>query len=610
VGDKANASRIVNRMHLAETFRVLGVDVSWTDLCANTTIQDRAVTRASKDVFPRLFVKAKLEETHPEVKYFDKLAFTWNLWNIGLETGTGSDDQLSRDVRLQNFMKRHRNLTQTEKAELVDKFAAKPMGRREWALSALPSCDGQDEDIRAAVQNSLEDQRLAEEQRRRQEQEFDNDLEKALKLSIASQCIQELHALLGVPLQDLNQFLVGFNVEKETLPDVALAVAKRFRPDLLPALDISGLKNGTALASVSWGELKNANSRGNHLQHCAPPDGLRCAATNFVNQKQSSTNFIAKFCLKVSYVPHLEVLRSELENVSVPVRGSKLTSCVLKQLTFLVDFPRDYVVEWLNWWVAVEKRFNEWLAEHAPDAVPDATFANYRNPVWIRPVPVAGTALREVFIDLSNLLHGLEPAFRSKTDRCNEAQRMINFFDAVSTGVPGTLCSGTAQHRFWAGSWKSTSNQWGKWANDCIRHLMKQREWRGTPVRTGPEEAVDDQISAQVTARTRDYVEFDDGKTIVLVSGDGNEDRQETSIIRAATFAVEQGWFLEVWGWENSLSTRYQLLKQKRPLQVSICYLDGYFLLSGPNKDRILHGSPETQKRLTWYFRSRPGEPL
>jgi hypothetical protein len=116
--------------------------------------------RASKDVFPRLFVKAKLEETHPEVKYFDKLAFTWNLWNIGLETGTGSDDQLSRDVRLQNFMRQHRNLTQTEKAELVDKFAAKPMGRREWASSALPPCDGQDEDIRAAVQNSLEDQRM------------------------------------------------------------------------------------------------------------------------------------------------------------------------------------------------------------------------------------------------------------------------------------------------------------------------------------------------------------------------------------------------------------------------------------------------------------------
>ena len=590
-GERGNANRIVNRMHLAETFRVLGVDVSWTELCEATKTQGNA----SRDGFPRSFVHAKLKETYPELTCFDKLAFSWRAWNLGLETL--GDEPLNRDDRLQTFVKNHNKLTSAEKSKLVSEFGAKPMGRREWAPSALPPRDGDDEDFRAALQLSLQDQ---DREKQESEQLFQRDLEEAVRRNNVSQCIQELHRLSEIPLQVLTDFLDDSKVATQTLPDVALQVATVFRPELLK-LDISrsGMDLQTALACVGWGDLLNADGGGKKLQHCEASDGVRSDAASFVKaQQESFTDFIAKFCLKVSHVSNLQVLQSELENMSVPAEGSKHTDCLPKQLTFLVNFPRAYLDEWLNWWVAVETRFKEWLENHAPTEVPGATFANSRNPVWIRPVPVAGTALREIFIDLSNLLHGFEKAFQSNTDRCVQGKRMIEFFNAVSVGVPETLFSGKAQHRFWAGSWKNGSTAWGKWANDCVSYLTTQTEWTGTPNGSGREVSVDHQIVAQVYARIRDVVAFDDGTTIVLVSGDGNSQPGISSIIEAVTCAVEKGCFLEVWGWEDSLSMRYQTLKQQRPHQVSIFYVDGYFLRRGYDKDRIVHGSPAMQDRL------------
>ena len=83
----------------------------------------------------------------------------------------------------------------------------------------------------------------------------------------------------------------------------------------------------------------------------------------------------------------------------------------------------------------------------------------------------------------------------------------------------------------------------------------------------------------------------------MLVSGDGNNKHGDASIIAAVTSALEQGYFLEVWAWEKGLSTRYQILKHERPHQVSIFYLDGYFVQNGPVRDRVMNGSSGFQEK-------------
>lgn len=89
---------------------------------------------------------------------------------------------------------------------------------------------------------------------------------------------------------------------------------------------------------------------------------------------------------------------------------------------------------------------------------------------------------------------------------------------------------------------------------------------------TGPEAEVDDALQLlmqQAVAHTHCP-----SHTLVLLSGDGNNNYGKGTFPECAERALQQGWRVEVWAWKGSTNKRYRRLQIKFPTQFSLVWLD------------------------------------
>ena len=76
-------------------------------------------------------------------------------------------------------------------------------------------------------------------------------------------------------------------------------------------------------------------------------------------------------------------------------------------------------------------------------------------------------------------------------------------------------------------------------------------------------------------ALLRSKGENNSGKTLVLLSGDGNSNEGRASfseVVKEALF--DHGWRVEVWCWKASCSTTYRELQGMEGCNFSLFYLD------------------------------------
>lgn len=113
---------------------------------------------------------------------------------------------------------------------------------------------------------------------------------------------------------------------------------------------------------------------------------------------------------------------------------------------------------------------------------------------------------------------------------------------------------------------------WQLWRNNGYELHLQQRS-------QGTEHSVDEVLQACIA----DYLLEDLGgkkATLVLLTGDGNKEKNTTSFPRLAAFAARTGWTVEVWSWQCSLSKAYITLANQYQSQdqspVSINFLDPF----------------------------------
>lgn len=101
--------------------------------------------------------------------------------------------------------------------------------------------------------------------------------------------------------------------------------------------------------------------------------------------------------------------------------------------------------------------------------------------------------------------------------------------------------------------------------------------------RAGGEIFVDDMLHAQIlqallNPRWRRAITQGEKQTMILVSGDGNENEQRTTFPQCVERAVECGWRVQVWAWRTSLSSQFERLRRTlAPGTLAIHHLDDHF---------------------------------
>jgi hypothetical protein len=63
---------------------------------------------------------------------------------------------------------------------------------------------------------------------------------------------------------------------------------------------------------------------------------------------------------------------------------------------------------------------------------------------------------------------------------------------------------------------------------------------------------------------------------LVLVTGDGNPNSNQTSFPSVVEIILKRAWRVELWSWEQSLSRRYFDIQKHFATQLTIKYLDPY----------------------------------
>jgi hypothetical protein len=65
-------------------------------------------------------------------------------------------------------------------------------------------------------------------------------------------------------------------------------------------------------------------------------------------------------------------------------------------------------------------------------------------------------------------------------------------------------------------------------------------------------------------------------QSLILITGDGNDNNNRTSFPDIVTIALDYGWTVEIWSWKSSLSNKFVDIQRKYPSKMKINYLDIY----------------------------------
>jgi hypothetical protein len=185
--------------------------------------------------------------------------------------------------------------------------------------------------------------------------------------------------------------------------------------------------------------------------------------------------------------------------------------------------------------------------------------ANYNSEV--EPMPAKGpsdTHKISVFIDLSNIQCATE--LRNHTLNISKLVELVEGGrNIIMRGVTGS-CRYEDEHA----SIKSN------WDELCYQNQFQIR----TP---GMGEQFVDQALQMMIMKARHTYRHDANKTIVLVSGDGNNLLPGLpSFPEILNFSAEDGFNIEVWSFSTSLSHKYRQLLREIPAKMKIRFLDDY----------------------------------
>lgn len=150
---------------------------------------------------------------------------------------------------------------------------------------------------------------------------------------------------------------------------------------------------------------------------------------------------------------------------------------------------------------------------------------------------------RTIAVDVSNLTGGLTPGY---TFNVKELMWMLR-----GGRQPASICESRAAgyhtHLEQAPDWESAGVQW-------MHKLNQQGKVQ--------EHLVDAALTAFVFRSLLDDDRRKGDSTLVLASGDGNDNHDDPSFIESVLLSLKKGCRVEVWTWRGSCSLRYRWLER------------------------------------------------
>ncbi len=172
---------------------------------------------------------------------------------------------------------------------------------------------------------------------------------------------------------------------------------------------------------------------------------------------------------------------------------------------------------------------------------------------------------RHVIIDNSNL-------FISAQNRGGRHDPSVRINPKVLGRLFGGV-EGKTGTRLVAGSKPPAKGKiWQVWENAGYRVKVCSRD-----VDTGAEDLVDEFLHAQAMNAVMAHAQDRPGEnTLVLCTGDGNENHGFSNFVDVARNTAKMGWRVEIWSWRHSISRKYQQLANEHRGRLSIHYLDEF----------------------------------
>lgn len=94
-------------------------------------------------------------------------------------------------------------------------------------------------------------------------------------------------------------------------------------------------------------------------------------------------------------------------------------------------------------------------------------------------------------------------------------------------------------------------------------------------IETGAEDLVDEFLHAQAMRIVLNRQDDPPGEnTLVLCTGDGNENHGFSNFVEVARNTARRGWRVEIWSWRHSRSRKYDALTREFPHLVTLHDLD------------------------------------
>jgi len=190
----------------------------------------------------------------------------------------------------------------------------------------------------------------------------------------------------------------------------------------------------------------------------------------------------------------------------------------------------------------------------------------------VNPLPVVPPTIvlqpelrRHVIIDNSNL-------FISAQNRGGRHDPSVRINPEVLGRIFGGV-EGKTGTRLIAGSKPPAKGKiWQVWENAGYRVKVCSRD-----VDTGAEDLVDEFLHAQAMNAVMAHAQDRPGEnTLVLCTGDGNENHGFSNFVDVARNTAKMGWRVEIWSWRHSISRKYQQLANEHHGRLSIHYLDEF----------------------------------
>ncbi|CAF4931963.1 unnamed protein product [Rotaria socialis] len=117
---------------------------------------------------------------------------------------------------------------------------------------------------------------------------------------------------------------------------------------------------------------------------------------------------------------------------------------------------------------------------------------------------------------------------------------------------------------------RDNAQVWTDWESCGYKCIL------GVRSKNGPEVFVDDMLHAQILTILHSYNNTQRSQVLVLVTGDGNRNKNQTSFSDTVERVLASDWSVELWSWKQSLNSCYFNIQKFFPSRMTIEYLDSY----------------------------------